>query len=307
MKAMRTSVLYSSALHVVVIAAGYYVMPALSRPPPLVETPIVVEIVQVADETNAPVEKKVAKKKPQAKPPPPPKVKPPPPKAKAPPPPKAEAPPPPEVAALPPEPLPKPKVKPKPKPEAKPKPKPKPVAKPKPKPPHRLAKVKPKRKPKPPDPFASVLKTVEELKAAPKTALKKDEKKEKKKESFETMMAKALVRNAPRQNPLMPVTISEIDLLRRQIGRCWNLPAGAKDAEDLIIEIRVAMNSDGTVNSARVVDQVRMTADPFFRSAAESALRAVLNKRCQPFKLSPEKYDLWKHMILSFNPKEMFG
>ena len=50
-----------------------------------------------------------------------------------------------------------------------------------------------------------------------------------------------------------------------------------------------------------------MTADPFFRSAAESALRAVLNRRCQPFKLPPEKYDIWKLMILSFNPKEMFG
>ena len=303
MKPLRHSVLYSSALHVAVIAAGIYGMPALRRPPPLVETPIVVEIVQVADETNAPVEKKIAKKKPEAKPPPPP------PKVKPPPPPKAEAPPPPEVAALPPEPLPKPKAKPKPKPEAKPKPKPKPVAKPKPKPkpPHRLAKVKPKRKPKPPDPFASVLKTVEDLKAAPKTAEKKEDKKEKKKESFESMMAKALVKNAPRHNSLMPVTISEIDLLRRQIGRCWNLPAGAKDAEDLIIEIRVAMNSDGTVNSAKIVDQGRMIADPFFRSAAESALRAVLNRRCQPFKLSPEKYDLWKLMILSFNPKEMFG
>ena len=301
MNPMRNAVLYSSALHVVVIAAGYYGMPALRRAPIMVETPIMVEIVEMADETNAPVEKKIAKEKPEAKPPPPP------PKVKPPPPPKAETPPPPEVAALPPEPLPKPKAKPKPKPKAKPKPKPKPVAKPKPKAPHRLAKVKPKRKPKPPDPFASVLKTVEELKARPKAAEKKEQKKEKKKESFESMMAKALVRNAPRHNSLLPVTISEIDFLRQQIGRCWSLPAGAKDAENLVIEIRVAMNPDGTVNSAKIVDQGRMTADPFFRSAAESALRAVLNRRCQPFKLPPDKYDIWKLMILSFNPKEMFG
>ncbi len=294
---MRNAVLYSSVLHVAVIAAGYYGMPALRRPPPLTEAPIMVEIVEVADETNAPEVKKAAKVKPEAKPPPPP--------------PKVETPPPPEVAALPPKPKAKPKPKPKPKPVAKPKPKPKPkpVAKPKPKPKprHRLAKVKPKRKPKPPDPFASVLKTVEELKAAPKAADKKEDKEVEKKESFESMMAKALVRNAPRHNSLLPVTISEIDFLRQQIGRCWNLPAGAKDAENLVIEIRVAMNPDGTVNSARIVDQGRMTVDPFFRSAAESALRAVLNRRCQPFKLPAEKYDIWKLMILSFNPKEMFG
>ena len=60
MKPLRNAVLYSSALHVVVIAAGYYGMPAMRRPPIMVETPIMVEIVEVADETNAPVESIVA-------------------------------------------------------------------------------------------------------------------------------------------------------------------------------------------------------------------------------------------------------
>jgi hypothetical protein len=144
------------------------------------------------------------------------------------------------------------------------------------------------------DSVSSVLKPLEGLK-------------KKNKESFESMMAKALANNANQQNSLLPMTISEIDFLRQQNGRCWNIPAGAKDAKNLVIEIRIAMNPDGTVNSAKIVDQGRMTVDPFFRSAAESALRAVLNRRCQPFKLPPEKYDIWKLMILSLNPKEIFG
>jgi hypothetical protein len=40
---------------------------------------------------------------------------------------------------------------------------------------------------------------------------------------------------------------------------------------------------------------------------AESALRAVLNRHCQPFKLPRDKFDSWKTMKLVFNPKEMLG
>jgi hypothetical protein len=182
---------------------------------------------------------------------------------------------------------------------------PKPKAKPRPQVPPRLVKAKPKRKPKPPDTFASVLKTVKELhRQKPKPKEKSEKKKD---ESFERQTAKALASLSRRYDTSRPLTISEIDLVRQQIAGCWNLPAGAKDAENLVIEIWVAMNPDGTVRQARIKQQQRMLTDSFFRAAAESALRAVLNKRCQPFKLPRKKYDRWKTMTLVFNPKEMFG
>ena len=111
---------------------------------------------------------------------------------------------------------------------------------------------------------------------------------------------------ARRHDADRPITISEIDLVRRQIARCWNLQAGAKEAENLIIEISVAMNPDGTVRHARIQNTDRVAGDPFFRAAAESALRAVLNPRCQPFKLPRDRYDRWQTMALIFDPKEMF-
>ena len=135
----------------------------------------------------------------------------------------------------------------------------------------------------------------------------KEKSKKKKDESFERQTAKALASLSRRYATSRPLTISEIDLVRQQIAGCWNLPAGAKDAENLVIEIWVAMNPDGTVRQARIKQQQRMLTDSFFRAAAESALRAVLNKRCQPFKLPRKKYDRWKTMTLVFNPKEMFG
>ena len=39
--------------------------------------------------------------------------------------------------------------------------------------------------------------------------------------------------------------------------------------------------------------------------AAESALRAV--QRCAPFNLPVEKYDSWKEIIMTIDPREMFG
>lgn len=104
-----------------------------------------------------------------------------------------------------------------------------------------------------------------------------------------------------------PVTVSEIDEVRRQIERCWNVPAGARDAGDHVVTIRVEMSPDATPRSATVLNDVTTHGSAFYRAAAESALRAVLNPRCHPFKLPVEKYDRWKTMTLVFNPKDMLG
>jgi outer membrane biosynthesis protein TonB len=297
----RTSLAISSLFHVGVIAVSYYGLPALRDNTPLVDTPVIVELVSVADITNV-----APKPQPKATPAPP-KAKPPPP----PPPPKVvEAPPPPpgpeikeEVSALPP--VPEPKVKPKPKPKPKIEAKPKPKVKAKPKAPVKLAKIKPRRKPKPPDAFASVLKTLAELESTAPAPKKKEKKPEPKKDAFELEIAKALASKSNTFDASRPVSISEIDLVRQQITRCWIVPAGAKDAQNLVIDIAVQMNRDGTVQHAELRKGSGRMSDPFYRTAAESALRAVLNPRCQPFKLPAKKFDRWKTMTLSFNPSDI--
>jgi outer membrane biosynthesis protein TonB len=297
----RTSLAISSLFHVGVIAVSYYGLPALRDNTPLVDTPVIVELVSVADITNV-----APKPQPKATPAPP-KAKPPPPPP--PPPPKVvEAPPPPpepeikeEVSALPP--VPEPKVKPKPKPKIEAKLKPK--VKAKPKAPAKLAKIKPRRKPKPPDAFASVLKTLAELDRTAPAPKKKEKKPEPKKDAFELEIAKALASKSNTFDASRPVSISEIDLVRQQITRCWIVPAGAKDAQNLVIDIAVQMNRDGTVQHAELRKGSGRMSDPFYRTAAESALRAVLNPRCQPFKLPAKKFDRWKTMTLSFNPSDI--
>ncbi len=299
---MGKSVIISLLVHGVVVILSYFGIPMLRSDELIVEAPVIVELVDISEETNLPSArpdpKPEPKPEPKKEPPPPPE----PPKAKAeapPPPPAPEPEPEPEAVALPVEPAPKPKPKPKPEP------KPKPVVQPKPKAPKRLAKAKPKKKPKAPDSFASVLKSLEQMRKDPpkKQAKKKDEPKE----DFEQEIAKVLASSDKPTDLSKPITLSEIDAVRHQIAQCWSLPAGAKDAENLIIEISVVMNPDGKVRTAEIKNKARMMSDSFYRAAAESANRAVLNPRCQPFKLPPDKYSRWKSMTLRFNPKEMFG
>lgn len=286
-----------------VLAAGYIGIPSF-RDSLMVDTPIVIDVVEIADVTNAPPPKPAEPQKQPEKTPPPPEAKAPPP----PPPPPAPK----QTASLP-EPTPAPKAEPEPaplpKPAAKeePKPEPKPAPKEEPRVADILLKAKPLKKPKPPDPFASVLKTVENLKPQ-QTAKTEDDKKAppaKPQESFDATISKALASKGP-FNANQKVTISEIDMVRNQIRECWSLPAGAKDIEKMVADIQVTMNADGTVQRAEIKNSIRMATDPYFRAVAESALRAVLNRRCQPFKLPPEKFDEWRTLQLAFDPKEMF-
>lgn len=101
------------------------------------------------------------------------------------------------------------------------------------------------------------------------------------------------------------MTISEQDALRRQLAACWNLLAGARFAEDLVVEIKLFMNADRSIREARIVNQLRYNQDSFFRAAADSALRALYNPQCTPLDLPPEKYEQWKIITVTFDPRSM--
>lgn len=102
------------------------------------------------------------------------------------------------------------------------------------------------------------------------------------------------------------LTATQIDLIRQTIRKCWHFPAGLKNAEDLIVDIEMELDPSGNVTKAKIIDTSRMNSDPDYRTAAENAYRAVLDPECNPLPLPKEKYEEWKNLELSFNPKEMF-
>lgn len=295
----RRSALYSGILHAGLITAAMAGLPDLWASDPVEDQPILVELMELAEKTASPPPKPLPAPEPPkpaparpvaeaAKPVPAPPNAPPP--GPTPPEERIAALPPPEAKPVPVEPAPPtPEAA---KPEAA---RPAPVPAQKPSPPRETAA---ERTPAPPDNFASVLKTVEALRRqAPVPA--------------ETRASQA-ERTAPRA-PLsldQRLTISDFDSIRRQFEACWSPPAGAKDAKNLAVLIKVKMNADGMVQTAEFAETQRFGSDPFYRAAAESAMRAVLNRRCQPIKAPPEKYagaNGWNALVINFDPKELIG
>jgi outer membrane biosynthesis protein TonB len=97
----------------------------------------------------------------------------------------------------------------------------------------------------------------------------------------------------------------ELSALKRQIGQCWNFPAGASNAEQLIVTVRVTMNPDRTVQNASIASGAG--AHPMARQAEESALRAILSPACSPLLLPPDKFAMWQTFTLRFDPRFMLG
>jgi colicin import membrane protein len=102
--------------------------------------------------------------------------------------------------------------------------------------------------------------------------------------------------NAPR------LTQTEIDALRAQIQACWNPPAGATEGRELIVQVRIMLKPDGSLSAEPIL--LNQGSNPFFRVAAESAMRAV--RRCQPYHLPIAKYDVWKDVEVTFDPRDLY-
>lgn len=279
----RGSFLYSLMLHVAVVLAFVFGLPHLFEAKIPDNEPIAVQLVNVAPETRATqvnTAPPVRQAKPELAQNEPPKPEPPKPEPPKPEPPKPEPPKPAPPAPPAPPPPPPPVEKPQP-----PKPPPPPPPPPAPKPPV------PSQAKKPDDntSFDQLLKNLANRKLEP-----------------QEQQAQGPAQKS--SQPLAPLaaqlSTSEIDLVKQQIEACWNVPAGARDAENLRPEFRVMMNRDGTVRSTQLLNPERLK-DPYFQAAADSANRALLNPRCQPLKLPPQKFDQWQTFTITFDPKDI--
>ena len=182
-------------------------------------------------------------------------------------------------------------------PEPEPEPKkqakaPVPVPRQKPKPPVRKIVNKKTKKPAfNTDDVAALLNKIDDMRAAPPVASEFDS-------TPKPDDITSLLGNDDR------ISANELDWLRQRIGRCWNVPAGARNAQNLVVRIRIQMDPLGNVTGRpRIINN---SNHPVFNAAARSALAAIIG--CQPYdKLPPEKYNSWKDMIINFDPSLMLA
>jgi outer membrane biosynthesis protein TonB len=99
------------------------------------------------------------------------------------------------------------------------------------------------------------------------------------------------------------VSQNELDALRARLAKLWNVPAGARNPDELRVEIRVRLGRDGRLSAPPTV--LTSGHSVLFMTAREAAVRALYQG--QPFDmLSPATYEEWKEIDIMFDPREMF-
>lgn len=102
------------------------------------------------------------------------------------------------------------------------------------------------------------------------------------------------------------ISASEIAMIGQIIRSCvaskWNVLSGGVSAQETLVKIRLQFNPDGTLNKAPEVMNPQRTS--YFVAISESAVRAVQD--CEPFNLPAPRYEVWKDIVINFQPKDMF-
>jgi hypothetical protein len=102
-----------------------------------------------------------------------------------------------------------------------------------------------------------------------------------------------------------PLTNSEKDGLKLAVQRCWNVPAGLREAQELKVVLAAELGADGGVINASIrLIEPSPAPDGRFQQAYEAGRRALI--RCSPYSALPrDKYAQWRNIEVVFNPEGM--
>lgn len=93
------------------------------------------------------------------------------------------------------------------------------------------------------------------------------------------------------------------DFIRAQVERRWNLNESAATAHNWTVSIRIALDHNGRVLTAKIVDDPRFRDNDAYRDFALSARNAVLLS--SPLLLPVGAYDLAKDIVVDFDPRQV--
>jgi hypothetical protein len=97
------------------------------------------------------------------------------------------------------------------------------------------------------------------------------------------------------------LTQGEIRGLADQIAECWFVDRGMVGLDQIVVEMRVVLDSQGNVRNAVGISGV--PSDPRARSVYESARRALMSPQCNPLRIPPSKYGTVMASVFRFNPR----
>lgn len=101
------------------------------------------------------------------------------------------------------------------------------------------------------------------------------------------------------------LTQTEAQSMLDQLRRCWRVDTFSANARSLVTTFSAEIRENGFIDQASIT---LLSPDPLpsdFQIAADRARTALQDLRCQPFSLSPQKYNAWKEITIRFDPVQM--
>jgi len=96
------------------------------------------------------------------------------------------------------------------------------------------------------------------------------------------------------------LTISEVDMIRRQFIPCWTIPSGIKDLKKFSIRVKLKLDEDGNVTRSKILKS-KNSQNKSYKTLSESVMRAINHPACKKIKVPQKKYDIWKNITLNFD------
>jgi outer membrane biosynthesis protein TonB len=94
------------------------------------------------------------------------------------------------------------------------------------------------------------------------------------------------------------LSATTISAFVQRIRECWVIPPGAREG-NITVKVRIQINPDGSI--AGTPEVMNGPGDFLFDTTARSTVAAILG--CQNYDFLPqEQYDVWKDLVLNFNP-----
>jgi len=100
------------------------------------------------------------------------------------------------------------------------------------------------------------------------------------------------------------LTGAQMAAIGDHVRECWTYDAGAKDVDQMRVNLLVTTDAQGVARVVHVVgnDAARMNSDPYFRAFAERAIRAVLDPHCANLPLPGKMLGQNRNLSFAFKP-----
>lgn len=100
------------------------------------------------------------------------------------------------------------------------------------------------------------------------------------------------------------LTATQQDVIKQRLSRCWNIPIGIKNIQNIKIDVRLELNDDGSVHKITILRTANCDRNDI-EIVQNSIYRALNSREFSPLPFDRATYASWKVIDLCFYPGDM--